>query len=124
VTSIVTAWGLERVRDDAALLTSELVSNAVRAAGIASAAPRWSDPDHLALIRLRLIVDPEDEGGRGLLIVAGLSKQWNYSRLAEGGKWVWTVRHDLDSGLTLLSRVGQIVELTRASPRCRRRRGG
>ncbi len=33
--------------------------------------------------------DPEDEGGRGLLIVSGLSKQWNYYRLAEGGKWVW-----------------------------------
>ena len=30
-----------------------------------------------------------DESGRGLLIVAGLSKQWNYYRLAEGGKWVW-----------------------------------
>jgi anti-sigma regulatory factor (Ser/Thr protein kinase) len=112
VTSIVTAWGLERVRDDAALLTSELVTNAVRATGITGAAPRRSDLDHLALIRLRLIVvddsliikvwdreatppvlldtsDPEDEGGRGLLIVAGLSKQWNYYRLAEGGKWVW-----------------------------------
>ena len=112
VTFIVTAWGLKRVRDDAALLTSELVTNAVRATGITRAAPRWSDPDHLALIRLRLIVvddsliievwdreatppvlldtpDPEDEGGRGLLIVAGLSKQWNYYRLAEGGKWVW-----------------------------------
>jgi anti-sigma regulatory factor (Ser/Thr protein kinase) len=112
VTSIVTAWGLKRMRDDAALLTSELVTNAVRATSITGVAPRWSDPDHLALIRLRLIVvddsliievwdreatppvlldtpDPEDEGGRGLLIVAGLSKQWNYYRLAEGGKWVW-----------------------------------
>ena len=110
-TSIVTAWGLKRVRD-AALLTSELVTNAIRATGITGAVARWSDPDHLALIRLRLIVvddsliievwdreatppilpdtpDPEDDSGRGLLIVAGLSKQWNYYRLAEGGKWVW-----------------------------------
>ena len=112
VTSIVTTWGLECLGDDAALLTSELVTNAVRATGITCPEPRWSDPDHLALIRLRLIVvddsliievwdreatppvlpdtpDPEDESGRGLLIVAGLSKQWNYYRLAEGGKWVW-----------------------------------
>jgi anti-sigma regulatory factor (Ser/Thr protein kinase) len=112
VASIVTAWGLERVRDDAALLTSELVTNAVRATGITGAASPWSDPDHLALIRLRLTVvddsliievwdrevtppilpdtpDSEDESGRGLLIVTGLSKQWNYYRLAEGGKWVW-----------------------------------
>ncbi|MGO9190329.1 MAG: ATP-binding protein [Streptosporangiaceae bacterium] len=112
VTSIVTAWGLECLRDDAVLLTSELVTNAVRATCITGPAPRWSDPHHLALIRLRLIVvddsliievwdreatppvlpdtpDPEDESGRGLLIVAGLSKQWNYYRLAEGGKWVW-----------------------------------
>ena len=111
VTSIVTAWGVECLRDDAVLLTSELVTNAVRATGITGPVPRWSDPDHLALIRLRLTVvadsliievwdreatppvlldtpDPEDESGRGLLIVAGLSKQWNY-RLAEGGKWVW-----------------------------------
>ena len=99
VTSIVTAWGLECLRDDAVLLTSELVTNAVRATGITGLVPRWSDPDHLALIRLRLTVvddslvievwdrettppvlpdtpDPEDESGRGLLIVAGLSKQW------------------------------------------------
>ena len=112
VTSIMTAWGLECLRDDAVLLTSELVTNAVRATGITGPVPRWSGPDHLALIRLRLTVvadsliievwdreatppvlpdapDPEDESGRGLLIVAGLSKQWNYCRLAEGGKWVW-----------------------------------
>ena len=112
VTSIVTAWGLECLRDDAALLTSELVTNAVRATGITGLVPRWSDPGHQALIRLRLTVvddslvievwdreatppvlpdtpDPKDESGRGLLIVAGLSKQWDYYRLAEGGKWVW-----------------------------------
>ncbi len=112
VTSIVTAWGLESLRDDAVLLTSELVTNAVRATGITGPVLPWSDPDVLALIRLRLIVvddsliievwdreatppvlpdtpDPEDESGRGLLIVAGLSKQWNYDRPADGGKWVW-----------------------------------
>ncbi len=111
VTSTVTAWGLDLLRDDAALLTSELVTNAVRARGT-NPASRSSDPDHLALIRLRLSVlgggliievwdpeatppvirdtpDPEDEGGRGLLIVAALSKQWNYYSLPEGGKWVW-----------------------------------
>jgi hypothetical protein len=44
VTCIVTAWGLECVRDDAALLTSELVTNAVRATGITGAAPRRSVP--------------------------------------------------------------------------------
>jgi anti-sigma regulatory factor (Ser/Thr protein kinase) len=112
VTSTVTAWGLECLRDDAALLTSELVTNAVQATGITGPAPRWSHPDDLAQVRLRLIVvddsliievwdrettppvlmdtpDPEDESGRGLLIVAGLSEQWNYYSLAEGGKWVW-----------------------------------
>jgi hypothetical protein len=89
------------------------LTKAVRATGITGGAPRWSDPDRLARIRLivvddSLIIevwdqeatppvvldtpDPEDEGGRGLLIVAGLSKQWNYYRLAEGGKWVVNVR--------------------------------
>ncbi len=124
VTSIVTAWGLECLRDDAVLLTSELVTNAVRATCITGPAPRWSDPHHLALIRLRLIVvddsliievwdreatppvlpdtpDPEDESGRGLLIVAGLSKQWNYDRPAEGGKWVWA-----ELGIPAASREG------------------
>jgi anti-sigma regulatory factor (Ser/Thr protein kinase) len=112
VTSTVTAWGLKRLRNDAALLTSELVTNAVRATGITDPVPRWSDPDHLALIRLRLIVvdasliievwdrearppvlldtpGSEEESGRGLLIVARLSKQWNYYGPGEGGKWVW-----------------------------------
>ena len=124
VTSIMTAWGLECLRDDAVLLTSELVTNAVRATGITGPVPRWSDPDHLALIRLRLTVvadsliievwdreatppvlpdtpDPEDESGRGLLIVAGLSKQWNYDRPAEGGKWVWA-----ELGIPAASREG------------------
>ncbi len=56
VTSIVTAWALSACATTQHSLTSELVTNAVRATGITGAAPRWSDPDHLALIRLRLVL--------------------------------------------------------------------
>ena len=111
-TSTVQAWGLASLSDDAGLVTSELVTNAVRATGVTDSEPGRSELGHPALTRLRLTVlgngliievwDREaappvlrntpavdDQGGRGLLIVAGLSRRWNYYGPAEGGKWVW-----------------------------------
>jgi anti-sigma regulatory factor (Ser/Thr protein kinase) len=112
VASTVDAWGLGRLYDDAELVASELVTNAVHATGVADPSPRWSDLDHLALIRVRLAVladslivevwdqeptpptlnraaSPHAENGRGLLIVKALSKRWDCYAPAEGGKWVW-----------------------------------
>jgi anti-sigma regulatory factor (Ser/Thr protein kinase) len=103
-------WGLLELIDTAELLVSELISNAVTAAGIAG-----EDPTHSALQGLETVVlqlqlvqgllqilvwdgdprppilrdaDPMSEGGRGLRLVAALSKRWGYY-WAERGKVVW-----------------------------------
>ncbi len=110
-------WGLDRIDalgDAAELVTSELVTNAVRAAIQAGqrpgndAGPRGHRPG-LVIIRLLVLrgslfvevwdADPappaprepaaDAESGRGLLLVAALSTAWNHYRLPAGGKVVW-----------------------------------
>lgn len=102
-------WGLGALAETAELLTSELVTNAVRAT---------AGRDRLLPVRLHLSSDKErmlievwdadprppvptrvgedgtpalaDEGGRGLFLVAALSRQWNwYASRQWGGKVVW-----------------------------------
>ena len=119
-------WGLNRLINDAELVTSELVTNAVNATGTTNPTPRWSELHNLALIKVRLVVttdslvievwdrDPSppapkevaeaDEAGRGLLIVGALCRRWNYFYPESGGKAVWgelvIPAHDLiSSGL-------------------------
>jgi anti-sigma regulatory factor (Ser/Thr protein kinase) len=104
-------WGLHRLVNDAELVASELVTNAVNATGTTNPRPRWSDLHNLALIRVRLAVtadslvievwdrDPTtpvpkdaaavDETGRGLLIVGALCCRWDYFFPDAGGKAVW-----------------------------------
>jgi anti-sigma regulatory factor (Ser/Thr protein kinase) len=104
-------WGLNRLMNDAELVTSELVTNAVNATGTANPRPRWSELDNLALIAVRLVVtadslvievwdrDPSppvlkdtaavDEAGRGLLIVGALCRRWHYFFPESCGKAVW-----------------------------------
>lgn len=104
-------WGLNRLIEDAELVLSELVANAITATGTTNPRPRWGDLHNLALIRVRLVttVDtlvievwdrspsppmpklPEqaDEAGRGLLIVDALCRRWNYFYPQSGGKAVW-----------------------------------
>ncbi|RPK56806.1 Phosphoserine phosphatase RsbU [Streptomyces sp. ADI96-02] len=90
------AWGLEELSFSTELVVSELVTNAVRHAG---------GPLRLRLIRdrtllceladgshtsphLRLSKD-DDEGGRGLFIVAQLVQRWG-TRYTPTGKTIWT----------------------------------
>jgi anti-sigma regulatory factor (Ser/Thr protein kinase) len=104
-------WGLNQLLSDAELVLSELVTNAVNATGTTNPRPRWGELDHLALIRVQLVVtsdslvvevwdrDPSppvpqqpeqaDEAGRGLLIVGALCRSWNYFFPESGGKAVW-----------------------------------
>ncbi|GAA3117953.1 ATP-binding protein [Planomonospora alba] len=100
-------WGLSEFSDDAALVVSELVTNAVRYAlcpsGTAEAAP-------ITLMLLRLspqvllaVADPSDtppapkkpdftsENGRGLYIVETYSRRWGWDHLDRGGKAVWAI---------------------------------
>lgn len=109
----LSAWHLTDLVEDAALVTAELVANAVtHALRSPAAAPRpcphgpvppaaW-----LALVRLdRAVVcavadpspqlpvpaDPQPfaESGRGLRIVAELSESWGHTAPEPGGKTVW-----------------------------------
>lgn len=110
--AVLCAWDLAAALPDARLVVSELVTNALRhglpAAG--AAAPRAARPQS-PLIALRLlrhpdglrceVTDPSDSMptrlvpddhatfGRGLCLVAGLSRQWGATPLPAGGKCVW-----------------------------------
>ncbi|MFP5218292.1 MAG: ATP-binding protein [Actinomycetes bacterium] len=88
----------EDVCETAALLTSELVTNAIihgRSRAVLSA--------HMPPPVLRVSVEDDDpslpevgdapglaaESGRGLLLVAALATRWGVERTATGGKAVW-----------------------------------
>jgi anti-sigma regulatory factor (Ser/Thr protein kinase) len=100
-------WGFDHLGDDAALVVSELVTNAVRYTRHES---RHLDGPPITLMLLRLaphvllaVSDPSDEiprpkkpdfvseHGRGLYIVDTYSTCWGWDVLDEGGKAVWAL---------------------------------
>jgi anti-sigma regulatory factor (Ser/Thr protein kinase) len=109
VRSVAREWGLADLADTAELLASELLTNAIRASerlgtradlpGIpvvricvasdqASIAIHvWDGSDEMPV---RKDVGPEDEGGRGLMLVETLGQDWGAYRERDG-KVVWVV---------------------------------
>ena len=104
--STLARWGLSELGDDAALVVSELVTNAVRY-GMYAANRR-----EITLLLMRVhphvllaVTDPSDEvprpkepdfvseNGRGLYIVETYSQCWGWDPLARGGKAVWALFH-------------------------------
>ncbi|MFI7702423.1 ATP-binding protein [Nonomuraea sp. NPDC049480] len=102
--STLQGWGLHDLSDDAALVVSELVTNAVRYAMYAAGRREIE----LLLMRvfphvLLAVADPSDEAprpkepdfisenGRGLYIVETYSQTWGWDRLDRGGKAVWAL---------------------------------
>jgi len=100
--AVLAEWGLTRWIDDAALVVSELVTNAVAAAE----AMVDTEPILLRLfvIRGRLVVeawdanpafpeprtpDEDEDSGRGLIIVQALSEACGVDVSADGRKVVW-----------------------------------
>ncbi|WKX74218.1 SpoIIE family protein phosphatase [Streptomyces sp. XD-27] len=89
-------WGLDELRMTTELVVSELVTNAIRHA---------VGPIRLRLIRHEVLVcevadasstSPRlrharttDEGGRGLFLIAQLTRRWG-TRYTRGGKIIWT----------------------------------
>jgi anti-sigma regulatory factor (Ser/Thr protein kinase) len=107
----LTSWGLAELADDAQVIVSELLANAVRHTGIrqsegspgtwAAALGLWllSHSDGLMCV----VTDPSDsapalkqpgdteESGRGLHMVHALSDHWGWTHLSERGKAVWAI---------------------------------
>ncbi|MEV5956080.1 SpoIIE family protein phosphatase [Streptomyces sp. NPDC051987] len=97
------AWGMDQLVGTVELIVSELVTNAVRYGG---------GPIRLRLLQHSILTcevtdtstsQPHprhprtlDEGGRGLMLVAQLSRRWG-SRTVSGGKVVWS-EQDLPAG--------------------------
>ncbi|GII03804.1 ATP-binding protein [Planobispora takensis] len=105
--STLKEWGLSELSDDAALVVSELVTNAVR---YALCPPSRVEAKPITLMLLRLsphvllaVADPSDEAptpkepdfisenGRGLYIVETYSQCWGWDHLNRGGKAVWAL---------------------------------
>ncbi|MEU1184552.1 SpoIIE family protein phosphatase [Streptomyces sp. NPDC005820] len=96
VTRRLAAWGLDELAFTTELIASELVTNAIRHA---------TGPVQLRLLRDRTLIcevsdgsgtaprlrraRTEDEGGRGLFLVARLTERWG-TRYTSTGKIIWT----------------------------------
>jgi anti-anti-sigma factor len=93
------AWQLDDLRDDACLIASELVENAVRHGrsraqlrmelrhGVLTVAVRDDSPDRPE----RRTVGVAPTGGRGVFLVDALARTWGYLPTWGGGKVVWAV---------------------------------
>jgi anti-sigma regulatory factor (Ser/Thr protein kinase) len=101
-------WGLSDLADTAELLASELVTNAVQASGRLKPADRaaipvvriWLVSDRISMVihvwdasgelPTRKDTGPDEEGGRGLMLVDTLGKDWGSYQKAQG-KVVWVM---------------------------------
>jgi anti-sigma regulatory factor (Ser/Thr protein kinase) len=102
---ILRGWGLPAMTDDAAVIVSELVTNALRH-GCADLDAMASDQVEVILWRragqvvcavidsgaeapVMASPDPLSEAGRGLLVIQALSANWGWTRLGGRRKAVW-----------------------------------
>jgi anti-sigma regulatory factor (Ser/Thr protein kinase) len=100
--AVLHEWGLRELAEDAALIVSELMTNAAGAAALLPDRP----PITLRLLASEksLIVEawdhsprdleprepgPDAEGGRGLMVVAALAGRWGWERTGCTRKVVW-----------------------------------
>lgn len=100
------SWGLHDLVDDAVVIISELVTNAVRHGLPPYAAAAGDMPIKLTLVRqgqfvVCIVSDPSDqnpkvrtaddvcENGRGLHVIEALSRVWGWTPLPGSGKAVW-----------------------------------
>jgi anti-sigma regulatory factor (Ser/Thr protein kinase) len=109
VRMVTREWGLQALADTAELLASELVTNSVQASErlriradlpVVPVVRLWLSSDRVSLaihvwdgseeMPVRQDGALDEEGGRGLLLVESLSKEWGAYRKAEG-KVVWVM---------------------------------
>ncbi|MGF0163729.1 ATP-binding protein [Streptomyces koyangensis] len=104
-------WHVTEHIDVAELVGSELVTNAVKATGVAGPESTWTSVTaaHVIGVQSRIIgsglyvevwdngegapvarcPDADTEGGRGLLLIEAMADRWDVYRPAVGGKVVW-----------------------------------
>ncbi len=104
--AVVIEWRLPGLVEPAELLACELTTNAVHAA-------RRLAIRQIPVVRLRMVSDgacvvicvwdgndqmparrdagPDEDSGRGLMLVEALAKDWGAYRQADGGKVVWAM---------------------------------
>lgn len=106
-------WNVPGLIENAELVVSELVTNAVKATGVLSTEPTYAELEDLKLLHLCIIGDRDsiyfqvwdtsveppvspqagrddwEEGGRGLVIVNALSRRVGHFFPQGGGKVVW-----------------------------------
>jgi anti-sigma regulatory factor (Ser/Thr protein kinase) len=105
-TTTLRSWKLAELVDDAVVIISELVTNAIRHGLPPYAASAGDAPIKLSLVRrghfvVFIVVDPSDqdpkvrpaddvcENGRGLHVIEALSRAWGWTPLPGAGKAVW-----------------------------------
>lgn len=98
VRTALTAWGVEHLADTAALVVSELITNAIehtdcRSVRVAVTRPtaglvRVEVVDGVPRFPVRRAITEQDEHGRGLAIVEAVCWRWGTDRLP-WGKRVW-----------------------------------
>lgn len=110
--NVMCEWGLTTLADNVELVVSELATNAVLASTHPDGQPRYEDGAGLPRVHLRLSSDrtrvlievwdqnlglptpktagPDDESGRGLLLIEALCDRWDWD-VPPGwnGKLVW-----------------------------------
>ncbi|GAA3807290.1 hypothetical protein GCM10022226_29340 [Sphaerisporangium flaviroseum] len=112
VHDLLRMWELPHLIEAAELVVSELSTNAVKATGLSTDSPSYGElsnglnaicvslyvSEPYAVIEVwdssdepprRQDADPDDEGGRGLALVAAFANRWGYRRPETGGKVVW-----------------------------------
>ena len=139
-------WGLAALTEDAELVVSEIVTNSVKATSPAGAGTGRAGPPDLAPVQVRILLfpaaviievrdrdptgpvqqhaTPDQEGGRGLAIVAALCTRWHYFPSSRGGKVVWaelaitpeTVSAAGTPGLPRRARCTGMATVSRAHP--------
>jgi two-component sensor histidine kinase len=104
-------WGLGSVADKVELVVSELATNALRVSTYPDGRPRYEAGAGLPFLGLRLssdrrrvlievwdssphspvpkTADPDEETGRGLVLVESVCEQWGWDEPSSRGKVVW-----------------------------------
>lgn len=108
--TVLYEWGIGELADDAELIVSELVTNAIKASQSMQEIRPFalclrSDCkqliievwDHSPGEPHSVLTGDDSEGGRGLLVVEALSARWGYQRTGYSTKVVWA---ELDSQAT------------------------